>query len=64
MLAARFSGPRPRVIEVGDAFSATNFYGLTVPYAAKRADTEPLETPAGLVNVTGVLVEAIAGRAS
>ena len=58
-LAARFSGPRPRVIEVGDAFSATNFYGLTVPYAAKRADTEPLETPAGLVNVTGVLVEAI-----
>ncbi len=58
-LGARFKGPRPRVLVVGDAFVATNFYGLPVTYLAKRADTAPLETPTGTMNVTGVLAEAI-----
>lgn len=56
---ARFTGPRPRVLVVGDAFAATNFYGLTISYLAKRSDTGPLVTGTGTVNVTGVLVEAI-----
>jgi hypothetical protein len=58
-LAARFIGPRPRVLHVGDAFTATNFYGVTVSYLAKRVDVAPLETLTGSVNVTGVLAEAI-----
>jgi hypothetical protein len=58
-LAARFSGPRPRILVVGDAFSATNFYGVTVSYIAKRDDTAPLPTPTGTENVTGVMAEAI-----
>ncbi len=62
-LGARFSGPRPRVLVVGDAFTATNFYGVTLTYNAKRADAGPLETPTGTLNVTGVLVEAIHGSA-
>ncbi|UCC94043.1 MAG: hypothetical protein JSW25_05120, partial [Thermoplasmata archaeon] len=58
-LGARFVGTRPRVLHVGDAFSATNFYGVTIPYLAKRRDTEPLQTSDGRINVTGVLVESI-----
>lgn len=57
--AARFVGPRPRVLVVGDAFTATNFYGLTITYLAKRSDIGPLVTGTGTVNVTGVLAEAI-----
>jgi hypothetical protein len=60
-LGARFIGPRPKVLKVGDAFSATNFYGLTIPYMAKRRDTAPVQTPTGDINVTGVLAEAFFG---
>lgn len=58
-LGVRISGPRPRVLVVGDAFTATNFYGVALTYVAKRADTGPMDTPTGPVNVTGVLAEAI-----
>jgi hypothetical protein len=58
-LGARFTGPRPRTLDVGDEFSATNFYGVTVSYMAKRVDVAPLQTLTGPVNVTGVLAEAI-----
>jgi len=58
-LGARFVGPRPRVLALGDNFAATNFYGVTLAYTAKKVDIEPLSTPSGLVNVTGVMAEAI-----
>lgn len=57
--AAEFTGPRPRVLHVGDAFTATDLYGVSLEYTAKRADSAPLETPTGTMNVTGVLAEAI-----
>jgi hypothetical protein len=58
-LGARFIGPRPRVLAVGDMFAGTNFYGLTVTYTGKRSDIQPMRTSTGWINVTGVIAEAI-----
>jgi hypothetical protein len=58
-VAVRFQGPRPRVLVLGDAFAATNLYGVNVTYVAKRVDIAPLKSAYDEVNVTGVLVEAI-----
>ena len=44
---------------LGDVFTATNFYNVTIAYTAKRLDSAPLDTDIGTLNVTGVLVEAI-----
>ncbi len=57
-LGARFVGPRPRVLAMGDTFTATNFYGVVLTYAVKRPDTGNLTTPSGTVPVSGVLAEA------
>ena len=58
-LAAEFTGPRPRVLEVGDTFAASNFYGVRLNYLAKRSDIAPLDVQGDGVEVTGVLAEAI-----
>ncbi len=57
-LAAAFSGPRPRILQVGDTFTATNFYGVRLNYVAKRSDTAPLDVLGDRVDVTGVIAEA------
>jgi len=57
-LASKFSGPRPRVLVIGDHFTATNFYGIRLNYGAIDSDWGDLQTSEGLVNVTGVRAEA------
>ena len=57
--AARFAGPRPRVLAVGDMFTASDRYGVVLVYTAKRADTGNLTGPGGIEGVTGVFAEAL-----
>ena len=57
--AARFTGPRPRVLAVGDTFTASDPYGVVLVYTAKRTDTGNLTGPSGLERVTGVFAEAL-----
>ncbi len=53
-LASKFTGPRPRVLVIGDHFTATNFYGVRLNYVATDDDKGDLQTAEGIVNVTGV----------
>jgi len=57
--AARFTGPRPRALAVGDRFMASDVYGAVLHYTAERIDTGNLTGPDGVVGVTGVFAEAI-----
>ncbi len=57
-LASKFTGPRPRVLVIGDLFTATDFYGVRLNYVATKEDKGDLQTSEGLVNVTGVMAEA------
>ncbi len=57
--AARFTGPRPRTLVVGDRFMASDSYGVTLLYTVKRADLGNLTGPGGVEQVTGIFAEAM-----
>jgi len=56
--AALFTGPRPRVVEVGDRFIGSDPQGVVLQYQAMRSDGANLTTPKGIAPVHGVYVSA------
>jgi hypothetical protein len=56
--SAIFTGPRPRVVEVGDRYAAQDPQGFVLFYQAMRSDSANLTTQKGRVAVHGVYVTA------
>ena len=64
ILASSFTGARPRLLDIGDTFTGTNFYGKSLRYEAKRDDNSTLRIPGNELEVRGVLAEAMSNTTS